>query len=77
MKKSIWIRILTVCLAAALIVGATAASLTFDLSGDGTTNVWDLQMAKNQEMSAEEQERALREALNGGDELHKPVGDLV
>ena len=71
MRKPIFVRILVLVLAAFLVFGAAAAALNYDLSGDGKTNVWDLQTAKNQEKTPEEFEGTLREALNGGDELRK------
>ena len=47
------------------VVGA----LEFDLSNDGKTNVWDLQLAVNQGKDAQWQKDALHEALGGNDEL--------
>ena len=70
MKKT-WTRIVAACLALVLLVGTVAAALNFDLNGDGKVNVWDLQAAVNQLLSADDQAAALREALGGGDELHK------
>ena len=63
-------RILAIFLAFALLLTAVAA-LNYDLNSDGKTNVWDLQLAFNQNKSAEEKAAALREAFGGqGDELH-------
>lgn len=71
MKNIKWIRWISVCLVAALLIGSVAAALGFDLSGDGKTDVWDLQLGVNNGVSAEDQKAALNEALGGGDELHK------
>ena len=69
MRKSTWTRMLALCLALVCLVSA-AAALTYDLNGDGKTNVWDLQTAVNEEKTAAEQAAVLNEALGGGDELH-------
>ena len=65
-------RISTVLLATTVLVGVVlAAGMIYDLSGDGVTDVWDLQLATNQALSNAEKGAALQEALQGGDELHK------
>ena len=69
MRKSTWTRMVALCLALVCLVSA-AAALTYDLNGDGKTNVWDLQTAVNEEKTAAEQAAVLNEALGGGDELH-------
>lgn len=69
-KKTLWSRLLTLGLAFVMLLGAVGA-LNFDLSRDGKTNVWDLQLAVNNGLSKEEQQQALKEAFGGkGDELH-------
>ena len=71
MKTKVWVRILTGCLAAVMLLGVVAA-LDYDLNGDGKTNIWDLQMMINGGESAEAQAAGLKEAMGGkGDELHK------
>ena len=70
MKKNRWSRPVALALVLAMLVTAVAA-LSFDLNGDGKTNVWDLQMAINQGKTQEEKAAALKEALGDkGDELH-------
>ena len=70
-KRTLWSRLLSLGLAVAMLLGVVSA-LTYDFSGDGKTNVWDLQMAINQGKTQEEKADALKEALDGkGDELHK------
>ena len=72
MKRSIWTRVLAFAIALLLVGSVAAATLNFDLNGDGKTNVWDLQLAINGGKSQEEQTAALKEAMGGkGDELHK------
>ena len=68
MKKTGWIRGLALVLALVLLVTAVGA-LNYDWSGDGKTNVWDLQLGINDNKTEEEQAAALKEALGGGDEL--------
>ena len=70
MGKNRFTRMLALCLAVVCLVGV-ASALSFDLNSDGKTNVWDLQLALSQGKTAEEQAEAVREALGGGDELHK------
>ena len=71
MKKTRWIRGIALSLALVLLVTVVGA-LSFDLNGDGKTNVWDLQLAINQGKSKEDRAAALKEAMGGkGDELHK------
>ena len=70
MKKRVWFRIGTICLAVVMLLSVVAA-LSYDYSGDGKTDVWDLQMAVSQNKSADEQAAALKEALGGGDELRE------
>ena len=70
MKNRLWFRIGTICLAVVMLLSVVAA-LSYDLSGDGKTNVWDLQLAINQNKTAAEKDGTLREALGGkGDEMH-------
>ena len=71
MKKTKFTRLFAVALAFLLVVSVAAATFKYDLNGDGKTNVWDLQLALSQGKTAEEQAEAVREALGGGDELHK------
>jgi len=71
MKKAKWIRWLAACLAVVLLIGTVAATLGYDLNGDGKTNIWDLQLALQSGASAQQQQAALQEVLGGGDELHK------
>ena len=71
MKTSRWTRAIALCLAILLISTVAAAALNFDLNGDGKTDVWDLQLALNGGKTEAEQAEAVREALGGGDELHK------
>ena len=66
MKKGI--RLGAILLVLSLLVGL-AAALSYDLNSDGKTNVWDLQLAINQNKSAEEQAAALQEAL--GDRINE------
>ena len=73
MKKGI--RIGAAILVLSLLVTLVAA-LSFDLNGDGRTNVWDLQLALNQNRSPEDRAAALTEALGNPDELH-PVAPGV
>ena len=70
MKKRT-IRFAAICLTIALLLSVVAA-LSFDLDGDGRTDIWDLQLAINQGKSSQELVAALDEAMSGkGDELHK------
>ncbi len=70
MKKKIWFRIVTLSLAMLLLV-TSAGALSYDLNGDGKTNVWDLQLALNMGKPEAEQQAVVKEALGGiGDELH-------
>ena len=57
MKKRVWFRIGTICLAVVMLLSVVAA-LSYDYSGDGKTDVWDLQMAVSQNKSADEQAAA-------------------
>ena len=66
MAKSIVRRILSALLVLCLVGSASAVNLLFDLNSDGKTDIADLQ-----QVSAEDKEAALDEALGGGDELHK------
>lgn len=71
MKKNRWVKGLSLCLTLVLLL-TTVGALSYDFSGDGKTNVWDLQVAINDGKTTEEKNGALREALGGkGDELHK------
>ena len=68
--KKIWTRLCALCLALVMLVLAVGA-LSFDLSGDGKTNVWDLQILVNKG-EKDKMNEAVKEALGGkGDELHK------
>jgi len=68
MKKGI--RLGAILLVLSLLVGLVAA-LSYDLSGDGKTNVWDLQLALNQGKTDSYAE-AMEEVFGGkSDELHK------
>lgn len=68
-KRTLWSRLLTAGLALVMLLGVVGA-LEFDISNDGKTNVWDLQMLINEGRTADS-EAALKEALgNKGDELH-------
>ena len=76
MKKKPLFRIAAACLAVLMLM-VTVFALSYDLNGDGKTNVWDLQMLFNQGEAEEERTAALKEALGGsGDEL-KPNADGV
>ena len=61
-------RLLALCLALVCLVSVVSA-LSFDLSGDGKTDVWDLQLAVN-EGKTDTYADALTEALGGRDNLH-------
>ena len=73
MKKGI--RLGAILLVLSLLASLVAA-LSYDLSGDGKTNVWDLQLGVNQNKPAADRAAALKEALKGSDELH-PNSDGV
>ena len=76
MKKTRWIRGIALILALVLLVGVVGA-LSFDLNGDGKTNVWDLQLAFYQGKTQEEQAAALKEALGGNPDELKPNAEGV
>lgn len=69
MGKSKLLRMLALCLAAVCLFG-TVAALSYDLNGDGKSNVWDLQVAVNENKTDAEKGAALNEVLGGADELH-------
>ena len=71
MKKTGWIRGLALALTLVLLVTAVGA-LSYDWSGDGKTNVWDLQLGINNNKTEEEQAAALKEALGGNSDELKP-----
>ena len=60
MKKTRWMRGIALVLALVLLVGVVGA-LTYDLNGDGKTNVWDLQLIVNKS-ETDAYEAALKEA---------------
>ena len=73
MKKNgkSWLRIAALCLVAVLLMSTVSASTyTLDLSGDGKVNVWDVQVAVNENKGAAHSEAILDDILGGGDELH-------
>ena len=67
MGKNKITRLIALCLAFVCLVTLVSA-LSYDLSGDGKTNVWDLQLAVNQGKT-EDFNAALEEALGGKNEL--------
>ena len=67
MGKNKFTRLLALCMAVVCLV-SLASALSFDLNDDGKTDVWDLQMAVNQEKT-QDFENAVVEALGGGNEL--------
>ena len=58
MKKTKFVRLLALCLAAVSLIGIVGA-LSYDKNGDNKTNVWDLQLMVNEGASEEELEKAL------------------
>ena len=69
MRKNLWIRLLTLCLALICTVGVVASAAgNGDRNGDNVVNVWDLQMVKDG--SDEDKATVLSALLGGGDELH-------
>ena len=73
-KKTLGHRILTVTLALLMLIGV-ASALAYDRNSDGKTNVWDLQLLRN-EGNTQDAQAALNEALGGGNEL-KPNAEGV
>ena len=71
MKKR-WIRAFALCLCAVLLISAVSASTTYtlDLSGDGLVNVWDIQVAVNENKEKAHQEAIVTGILGNPDELH-------
>ena len=71
MKKR-WIRAFALCLCAVLLISTVSASTTYtlDLSGDSKVDVWDIQVAVNENKGAAHAEAILDDILGGGDELH-------
>ena len=69
MGKNKLTRLLALCLAVVCLIGVVGA-LSYDLNGDGKTNVWDLQTAVNSSKTDAEKSAALAEVLGGGDEMH-------
>ena len=77
MKKTIWNKALALFLGLVLLATTVSASgYTLDLSGDGKVNVWDVQVAVNENKGAAHSEAILDNILGGGDELH-PNSDGV
>ena len=68
-----WIRIVALCLSVVLLISVATAATTYtlDLSGDGKVNLWDFQLAVNDEKEAAHKEAIMDELLGGGDEWHK------
>ena len=62
MKKTKFVRLLALCLAAVSLIGIVGA-LSYDKNGDNKTNVWDLQLMVNEGASEEELEKALNVVL--------------
>ena len=71
MKKAKLFRWAAACIAIVMLVTMIASALSYDMNGDGKTNVWDLQLALTRGKTDAERADAVREALGGGDELHK------
>ena len=65
MKKTKFVRLLALCLAAVSLIGIVGA-LSYDQNGDNKTNVWDLQLLVNKNESVD---AALEEALGGKNQL--------
>jgi len=77
MKNKIWNKAFALILCLVLLATTVSASgYTLDLSGDGNVNVWDIQVAVNENKEAAHQEAILDNILGGGDELH-PNSDGV
>ena len=53
MKKTKFVRLLALCLAAVSLIGIVGA-LSYDRNGDNKVNVWDLQLMVNEGASEEE-----------------------
>lgn len=71
MKKNIWGKVLSLALCLVLLATTVSASgYTLDLSGDGKVNVWDIQVAVNEEKPVEHQTAILEGILGNPDELH-------
>ena len=71
MKKNRWNRVVALVLTLVLLASTVSASgYTLDLSGDGKVNVWDIQVAVNENKGAAHEEAILDNILAGGDELH-------
>lgn len=71
MKKYRLLRAVALMLVLACFCGmVSAATYTTDLSGDGKTNVWDLQLAVTDGKEAAHQEAILTTILGNPDELH-------
>lgn len=71
MKKNTWNKVLALVLCLVLLATTVSASgYTLDLSGDGKVNVWDVQVAVNENKGAAHSEAILDDILGGGDELH-------
>ena len=68
MKKTKFVRLLALCLAAVSLIGiASAAAVGYDRNGDNKINVWDLQLMVNEGASEEELEKALNVVLGLGE----------
>jgi len=71
MKKSIWIKALCLCLCLVVLAGfASASTYELDLSKDGKVNVWDIQLAVNDNKEAAHSEAILTDILGNPDEIH-------
>ena len=74
--KTRWIRAVALSLTVVMLLGVVQA-LSYDLNGDGKTNVWDLQLAITQGKTQQEQDAALKEALGGNGNELKPNAEGV
>ena len=71
MKRNGWNKALALGLVLVLLATTVSASgYTLDLSGDGKVNVWDLQVAVNENKEPAHQEAILTGILGNPDELH-------
>jgi len=74
-KNRKWLRITALVLAMACLVSAVFAAVdSMDLSKDGKVNVWDLQLAVNENASTDDQNQILTAILGNPDELN-PVSE--
>ena len=71
MRKNTWNKALALALCLVLLATTVSASgYTLDLSGNGKVDVWDIQVAVNENKGAAHAEAILDDILGGGDELH-------